>query len=67
MPIPATITVLGQTVKTKNVAGAALVAGLGYYLFFTNSGKAFVRQSGLTGRHSQINGVGASALPASGY
>lgn len=64
MPIPATITVLGQTIKTKYVAGAAAV-GLGYYLFFTASGKALVAKSGLGGhRGYHGNDVGASALPA---
>ncbi len=63
MPIPATVTVLGHTVKTKYVAGAALV-GLGYYLFFTNSGKAFVASTGLNQRHGGGSAVGAAALPA---
>lgn len=67
MPIPTTITVAGITVKTKYVAGAAAV-GLGYYLFFTASGKAVVRNSGLTGGGSRYNNaVGAAALPATGY
>ncbi len=67
MAIPATITVLGHPVKTKYVAGAAAVA-LGYYLFVTPSGKAFVNRSGLTGRgHSADGSIGPAALPASGY
>jgi hypothetical protein len=67
MAIPATITVLGHTVKTKYVAGAAAVA-LGYYLFFTPSGKALFNRTGLTGHGHSANGsIGAAALPASGY
>lgn len=65
MPIPATITVFGVTVKTTYVAGAAAVA-VGYYLFATPSGKELVSRYSGGGGYPR-NDIGAAALPAAGY